>query len=62
MRDGKVGAICDVCGRNLTPYQTIKIKALYLTDSTGSYRQLNKCDMCIYCYNDIWEKYMRGNK
>ena len=62
MRDGKVGAICDVCGRKLKPEVVIKVKALYIADSTGKYNQLGKCDMCMRCCNKILLDYMKVNE
>jgi hypothetical protein len=62
MRDGKVGAICDVCGRKIKPEFVIKIKALYIADSTGSYKQLGKCDMCMNCCHKKLIKYLKNNE
>lgn len=44
------GCKCDRCGKILHPSQAIKIKALQLFDSTGTYKVINKKDLCKSCY------------
>ena len=64
MRKGVVrgnGCTCDACHVTLTPDEAIKIKA-YVKDkewSTGIYTTFEVCDICLDCYKEKFDGFMR---
>lgn len=56
--DNGNGAICDKCGKSIIYRDIIKLKFMQLSEdsnkaSSGIYKQINKKDLCISCYNNL---------
>lgn len=56
--DNGNGAICDKCGKSIIRREIIKLKFIQLSEdpnkaSSGIYKQINKKDLCISCYNNL---------
>lgn len=52
------GAICDKCHKKLFPNQIIKIQSKKLSNiednaSTGIMRTIGKIDLCVNCYDEL---------
>lgn len=63
MRNGKTGAICDMCGEVLLPRQVIKIAADTADPDakkakTGCHKRIGQCGVCKDCYDIYFANYM----